>query len=421
MKLAPVELFSSFKEIAAFGAAIIVIALFSLWMEYGRYSRLVRFDDAVADAVVLNQYSRQKDGREYQVLKVKLEDGSLLYAAVGMEVGNLKGYRIGIWLKTDHIKFVDYLKGFVSTAYIDSVQREKELRYKFSDYIASKHENMMMQEVFGALFAAVPMSRQLQVRLSGFGISHLLAISGFHLGVLSLLLFWLLRWPYAVLLHRFFPYRHGKRDLFIAIAAVLFAYVLFLDLPPSLLRAYVMLMVGYVMHDRGAKVVSMQTLLITVLLLLALWPKLFFSIGFWLSVAGVFYIFLFLIHFAHWRKWIKFIALHFWVYMMLLPVAIYIFGIFSMVHPLSIAATICFVVFYPLALFLHIFGFAALLDPLLISLFDGSMQIKNIALFEGFIYFYLLLSVLSVRYPAVLGVLFGSSVAVLVSAVYQVA
>ncbi|OQX57691.1 MAG: hypothetical protein B5M52_06960 [Helicobacteraceae bacterium 4484_230] len=421
MKLESVELFSDFKEVIVFGTIIIVIALFSLSMEYSRYSKLVRFDDAVVDAVVLNQYDRQKDGREYQVLKLRLESGSVLYVAVGTEIRNLKGYNVKIWLKTDQIRFIDYLKGFVSTVYIDSVQRQKELRYKFYDYIASKHENVMMQEVFGALFAAVPMSRQLQMRLSGFGTSHLLAISGFHLGVLSLLLFWLLRWPYAALQHRFFPYRHGKRDLFVAIAAVLIGYVLFLDAPPSLLRAYVMLVVGYAMHDRGVKVVSMQTLLITVLLLLALWPKLFFSIGFWLSVAGVFYIFLFLTHFAHWGRWLKFIALHFWVYMMLLPVAIYIFGIFSIVHPLSIAATMCFMIFYPLALFFHIFGFASLLDPLLISLLESPMQIKNITLFEGIIPLHLLLSILSVRYSIVLRVLFGSSVAVLVGAVYQIA
>jgi competence protein ComEC len=109
----------------------------------------------------------------------------------------------------------------------------------------------------------------------------------------------------------------------------------------------------------------MQTLLITVLLLIALFPRLFFSIGFWLSISGVFYIFLFLIYFNNLSKVKQFLLLPFWIYFFMLPYSLIIFGNFSLYHPLSILWTSLFTLFYPLSIILHIFELGDLMDPLL--------------------------------------------------------
>jgi len=265
------------------------------------------------------------------------------------------------------------------------------------------------------------MGKELRVTLSALGISHLLAISGFHLGVLAMMLFTLLRRPYRWIQERYFPYRHGKRDLFIIVASVLAVYVQFLGMPPSLLRSFTMLLIGYLLYDRGVKVISMQTLLLTVLLLIAIWPGLFFSLGFWLSVSGVFYIFLFLIHCSGWHPWLQFVGLHIWVYVMMTPIALSIFGTFSLLHPLSILATMGFILFYPLAIFLHFVGLGALLDPALIMLLVDSVNADEVRVFKGAILLHLLLSLLAVRYRSALWILLGFSVTVLVSAVYQIA
>ncbi|MCB5267736.1 MAG: ComEC/Rec2 family competence protein, partial [Candidatus Cloacimonetes bacterium] len=81
--------------------------------------------------------------------------------------------------------------------------------------------------------------------------SHLLAISGFHLGVLSTVLFFLVRPMYRLFQKRYFPYAHANRDTFIFVACCLLLYMLFLGTPPSLLRAFGMLVVGFVLYDRG--------------------------------------------------------------------------------------------------------------------------------------------------------------------------
>jgi competence protein ComEC len=146
------------------------------------------------------------------------------------------------------------------------------------------------------------------------------------------------------------------------ISSVLLLYMLFLDTPPSLLRAFVMLMIGFTLYERGFEIISMQTLFLTIIFILAFFPRLFFSIGFWLSISGVFYIFLFFIHFKHISKTMQFLIIPFWVYIFMLPFSIAIFGNFSIYHPLSIITTILFTLFYPLSIVFHTVGFCDLFD-----------------------------------------------------------
>jgi len=112
----------------------------------------------------------------------------------------------------------------------------------------------------------------------------------------------------------------------------------------------------------------MQTLFVTITLLLVLFPRLLFSIGFWLSVFGVFYIFLFLIHFKHLSTVWKFLLVEFSTYLLMLPLALALFGTFGIYHPFSIILSMLFILFYPLSIFLHIIGFGSLFDGLLQSL-----------------------------------------------------
>lgn len=201
------------------------------------------------------------------------------------------------------------------------------------------------------------------------GISHLLALSGFHLGVLSALLYFLFRPLYRFLQNRFFPYRSYTRDAFFFVALSLLGYLLFVDSPPSLLRAFIMLLVGFYLYDRGYKVISLQTLLLSILLLLAFFPRLFFSLGFWLSISGVYTIFLYFHSFQPKGRFTEYLLLPLWIYVMMLPLSLYLFENFSLYHPLSTLWTLLFTLFYPLSILLHLFGFGDLFDPLLLELF----------------------------------------------------
>jgi len=239
--------------------------------------------------------------------------------------------------------------------------------------------------------------------------------------VLSFILFSLLRFPYTQLQKHFSPYRHRNRDLFLLVALILGVYLLFLGDVASLLRAYVMLLVGYVLHDRGIKIVSMQTLFMTIVLLLSLWPRLFFAMGFWLSVSGVYFIFLYLRYFSELPKSISFVAVPAWVYLMMTPIALVLFGNYSLYHPLSILWSILFTLFYPLALFLHLVGYGESLDGLLhfFLVQDLNGESFTFALFWLIPYGVLALSALYTKkiLYLLLFVAFGVSIA----AVYEVA
>ncbi len=314
--LEKVSLFSSKKDVFLFFVFILTLFIFSLSYEYYKYRQFTKFDSQLVQATVLKEYEKTKLTKKgkikhYTVLKLKSDDGLSFYTIAPKKFKKLKNKHLQLEIWAGSISFKEYLKGFFAFSKILKIDEEPTLKNKIASHIDTQHDNNEVSRLYKALFLALPLNTSIQKQFSNLGISHLIAISGFHLGVLAALLFFIVKYPYKILQNRYFPYRSYKRDSFVIITLFLLAYLLFLGSPPSLLRAFVMLIVGFILYDRGIQIISMQTLLITVLLLLALFPKLIFSIGFWLSVSGVFYIFLFLIHFKNMSKVTQFILLPF--------------------------------------------------------------------------------------------------------------
>jgi len=421
MTLERVELFSTRRELLLFLLTISIIFCVSIWFRFLDYHDLTRFDTAVREVHVVNQYLKTKKGRTYSVLKLKLDDGGVFYTTGSKHYRNLIGRTLRVELNVSKLTFAEYLQGFFSYIRIKKIYPELSFKERFNRISAAQHEAPQLQQLYGALFWAAPMSKELRETFSALGVSHLLAISGFHLGVLSGVLFFLLRSPYRFMQERWFPYRHGNRDLFLVVAVLLGGYLWLLDFVPSLLRAFTMMLIGFVLYDRGVKVLSFQTLFLTVVLLLALWPMLLFSIGFWLSVSGVFYIFLFLLHFSHWSSIRQFIVLHGWVYVMMLPFALYLFETFSQWHVLSIVWTMLFVLFYPLVLLLHLIGLGDLLDLYLLKVLESDIEVTTVVLPLEAVVLHIALSFLAIRYKIALGLLAVVSIAVFVKAVYEIA
>ena len=393
----------------------------SLSIEYAYYVKLTRFDDAVIGVTVLKHYAKEREGTKYDVLQLQSDEGAKFYITSKAPLKNLAGYRSRVWVKTASIGFLDYIRGFATKGQIIALEREKGQRYRLGDGLKVLHTDAAAAQLYGALFLALPLTANLQERFSCLGVSHLLAISGFHLGVLSIVLFSLFRRPYQYLQQRWFPYRHRNRDLFVVVALVLGSYLLFLGDVASLLRAYAMLIVGYVLHDRGMKIVSMQTLFITLILLLSIWPRLLFSIGFWLSISGVYFIFLYLRHFGGEPKYVAFTAVPVWVYLMMTPVSLVLFGNYSLYHPLSVVWSILFTFFYPLALLLHLLGFGAGLDAALAFFLAGELNSTRFFLPLYWLIPYALLALGASYSRKVLFLLLLVALGVSVTAVYQVA
>jgi len=141
-------------------------------------------------------------------------------------------------------------------------------------------------------------------------------------------------------------------------------YVAYLGAHPALMRSFVMLIVAFILFWRHVELFSFEILFWVVLILLALYPRFFFMVGFWLSVGGVFFIYLFIHHFK--ITGIKsLIAINFWLFWTMLPLS-HLF--FYQISPWQLLATIlslAFIIFYPLALFIHLLGFGWVFDGML--------------------------------------------------------
>ncbi|RUM61961.1 MAG: ComEC/Rec2 family competence protein [Sulfurimonas sp.] len=397
MTLERPQLFTTRRDILLFGSLCLVIFSLSLLQRYETFRHLKQFDDAVIDVTVLKQYLKHREGRSYYVLKLRGDYGTF-YTSASPHIRHLLGRTLRLKVWVNRYSFYDQLSGGYLPSKIIKVYRHLNAKTILAHAIAAQHESPLIGELYGALFTALPMSQSLQKQLSTLGISHLLAISGFHLGLISALLYWLLRPLYRLCQERYFPYRSAHRDLFVLVFVVISAYLYFLGLLPSLLRAYTMLLIGFILFDRGMEVLSMQTLFLTVMLLLALMPTLLLSLGFWLSVAGVFYIFVYLIYFQHSKTHYNLIGVAIWVYLMMLPVSLYIFENFSLYHPFSVVASILFLPFYTLTSVLHVFSQGALFDEYLLHYLQWGNHPRILTLPYYIIIAHLILSLLALRY-----------------------
>ena len=424
--LEKLSLFNSKREFFLFLFFCLFIASYSILIEYNNYKNLTQFDSQIIDATVLKQYKKTKltkkgKTKTYQVLKLKSHKGFSFYTTAKKSFSNAKGKKINLEIFSGEITFYEYLTSFFVFSRINHIYEEPTFKQNLNTYIENSHENSNLSNIYQALYTASPLSKDLQTTFSTLGVSHLFAISGFHLGVLSTLLFFLFRTPYKFLQNSYFPYRSYKLDSFLVISTLLLLYLLFLDTPASLLRAYVMLVIGFLLYDRHYKIISMWTLFLTAIIILSFSPRLLFSIGFWLSISGVFYIFLFLIHFKNINKIWQFILVPFWVYLMMLPLSLYIFGNFSVYHPLSIVWTSLFTLFYPASIVLHLIGFGNILDNALVSILNLTTELKSVAISFEIITLFIVLSLLSIWKKKFVVLLLSLALFIFIYSIYNVA
>lgn len=416
-----VSLFTSRRDFFIFLAFCFIFLSHSLYVEYKKFEELTRFDSFLTKATIQKQYTKAKNSRTYQVLKLKSSDGITFYTKAKKDLQNLKDKEIEIEVWTKNLTFYDYISSFFGYSKIISIKEKESLKSDLNTFIDNAHENEQIARLYQALYLAEDVDSEMQNAFSNLGVSHIVAISGFHLGILSAILYFLISPIYKLAQNRFFPYTNAKRDLFFITFSVLFAYVLFLDSPPSLVRSFGMFIVGFVLYDRGIEVFSMQTLLIAVLLLLAFFPRLFFSLGFWLSAGGVFYIFLFLIYFKHLNFIYQLLGISVLVYLYMLPSSLFLFGNFSIYHPFSVILSMLFTPFYPLSIVLHTVGFGNLFDSFfewLLILGENGTKI-SLSIYAFLLHILLSFGAIYNRYA--MSVLSLFSLFIFIYAVYEVA
>lgn len=363
-----VPLFTKKRDFFLFILLSLSIFGISVFIEYRDYLEFSRFDSVLVEATVLKQYTKTSKNQTYQILKLKNSDGISFYTRTKKSLQNVKDKKLKVEIWPKELNFYAYLSSFYANSKILSIEDFNSTKQDLNAFIASSHEDKNIANIYQALYTAEDVDQNTQTAFSNLGVSHIVAISGFHLGILSALLYFVLKPLYAFMQERYFPYRNSKVDIFVIVAVVLYSYMIFLDSPPSLVRSFGMFVVGFILYDRGLEIFSMQTLLVTILLLLAFFPRLAFSLGFWLSALGVFYIFLLMIHLKHLSAFLQMLAISIFVYLYMIPISLYVFQNFSIYHPISIPLSILFTPFYPLSIALHIIGYGDFFDGFLIWL-----------------------------------------------------
>jgi competence protein ComEC len=419
-KLERIDLFDR-RSGSFFILFLLVVVSLSLTYEYTKFLKLTQFDDTLVRAEVVAQEIKLINKIPKTSIKLELENGSLCRCAMSPYLRDLRGREVLVELQVKNITFLDYLNRFHTRGNIIEVYPELSLKEKWYRIIASVHESQRMKELYGGLFVATPMSQDFQELVGAMGLSPALSISGYHFGILSLIAYFLLRPPYRWLHNRYFPYRHGNRDLSMVVMGLLFSYLVILEFNPAMVRSFGMIAVGYWLYDRGIKIVSVQTLLIAMGLILAFFPKLFFSLSFWFSSFGVLSIFVFVRYYEHWRPWQIFLALNFWCYAVMLPISLTIFGTFGWWHIGSIPLSLLFNIYYPTVLALHFFTpWGDLFDPYLLKMFEmGDMHHVFIPMWMGI--GSVILALMAMRWKWAFFSLGALGCVTLVGAIYQIA
>jgi len=404
--LEKVELFKNKKEFFLFFVFILFILFLNISYEFYKYKKLTSYKTATINAYVLNQYIKKSKYKKYKVIKLKTNDGHIFYTTASIRFRNVKNKFVTIKIYTSKITFLNYLKGFYANGRFLKIKNDTSQKHKILSIISQLHADKNISQIYQALFFAKPLSYELYNRFSALGISHLFAISGFHLGILSAFLFFIFNALYLIPHKYFFPYRNKNRNIFIISLFCIFLYLDFLEYPPSLIRAFGMMSVGFFLYDRGIKVISIQTLFISVLIIIAFIPTIIFSLGFWLSVLGVYYILLFILHFKDLKIWQYYFLIPIWVYLMMLPTSLYIFHNFSIYHPFSIIIGLIFSLFYPLSIFLHLIGYGDIFDFLIAKLIYFPISSYKINLHYMVEISFLALSFLTLKYKKLIFLLF---------------
>ncbi|PAF50215.1 hypothetical protein BKH43_05280 [Helicobacter sp. 13S00401-1] len=356
--------------------ALVVMLLCLLAINLGlRYKNFLALQDAKSiEAKVALQYA--KDNKT--IFKLKTKDGFNLYTiehTPNSALKDLQNKDVRVLGKAQKCTFLD---SFKSCFFINMGMALLPSSTTLLDLIVAQHENALLSNLYSALFLGTSLDPNLRHVSNSLGLAHIIAISGFHLGILSLLLYIILMPLYRIFQRHYFPYRNAYFDIGVLILACMGGYLVLLDFQPSFFRAFLMAALAFFLLYSGLKLISFVSLSLCVLFALSLDLSLAFNIGFLLSVAGVFYIFLFIKYVKTKSMLLTVVLFNLLLFLQMMPIVHYFFPYFSPFQLVSIPVGLAFVVFFPLSLLLHIFGFGGSIDFLLLPFLDMKFHLSEV-------------------------------------------
>ncbi len=387
-----IQNFQISKNSLFFTLFLLFVFMINILFNYLSYKELKKEYIFETKAEVLNIYPKEK----FDVIKLK-GDGFEFFASFSKDENIKKLDFLNVVFDTRNITFYTYLKGFFTKIlYFERGEKNNSVKEKIIKNIEENHDDFMIRELFNALFLAIPVSSQLRDIITAYGIAHVVALSGFHIVVLSFVIYWILYFPYSFLQNRYFPYRNRRFDILLITMAILFYYLLLTDIVPSLLRAFVLFSLGLYLLRSNIKVISYLTLFYTFLIVIALFPQYIFNIGFWFSIFAVFYIYLFIQYFKNGNKILLYIFFNIWMFLIFNPIVHFFFAQTAIEQFYSIPITIFFTIFYPLEIVAHIFNISSYFDDYLKIFLENKIYVYEVFTPLYFFILYILFSFFSI-------------------------
>lgn len=379
MQIEKPKLFLDSKQFLLFGLVCLLILLARIGLLYGDYQALIEKPFYYTYASVMQEYYKTKNSRIYKVLKLHSDAGFTFYTTV-YDHRVYSGNRLRLQLfPNSEITFMAYLGTFYIKSKVKKVEPiPQTLKGTLLQEIDQQHSDEKMRSFYKAILFATPLDKNVRESVAGLGVSHLVALSGFHLAILWFTLYQLILFLYQPIQQRFFPYRWSLIDVGFVVMGLLGVYVWFVGAPPSLVRSYGMVLLGWLLVLMGVELLSFGFLYSVVLILLALFPALIVSIAFWFSVAGVHSIFLILQNSQSFHiKVVSFVVIPVGVFVLMLPISHTLFGMTTPYQLLSPVLSILFTFFYPLMIVLHLVGMGSIMDGQLPELLSLSCDMRE--------------------------------------------
>ena len=365
-------------------------------------------------ARVISSYQKMgSDGKKRQILKLQTDD--FTFYTIGSRSDDFRaGDSIFLSVINLDVSFKDYL---ASTFYMPSFSREKlpqkpahSFNQKLQSLIYAQHENSKIAQLYSALFLGTNIDGELRDDVSNWGVAHLIAISGYHVGVISVVCFFLLKLVFKPIYARYLPYRSYIFDFTIVIFLVLCFYFYMIGFIASFLRAFLMSVAGFYMICKKIKILNFYTLFGVILFSVALFPQLLFSVGFYFSCLGVFYIFVYLLYFApKFNLVANSLLLNLYVFFAMEVAVLYFFPLISLLQFSVLAINYLFGIFYPLSFLLHLFGYGDIFDEILSKMLAFRLSSDNLHISTSVFLLYNAITLLCVKFKpaAFLPPLFG--------------
>lgn len=253
--------FYSFKEFHYLFLSVVIIFIFNILLEYNNFLKFKNQKHYfINNALLTHQYTKyNKKNKKYWVLKLQTENFTF-YTTSFKDLNLSKNQLLSLRIITHNINFKDYLsKSFYVPSYDFEKLKEKEYNPIIS-YFLNQHTNEKIKEFYGALFFALPISLELRNDVNYYGIAHLIAISGYHIGLLFSLIFFILAPIYSFFQKIYFPYRNLRLDLSILIFTLLLAYACLIGFIPSFVRSLIMAFWVFYLLCKNIKIINFFTL-----------------------------------------------------------------------------------------------------------------------------------------------------------------